>query len=80
MQLARTIRLLSAQPWACVFLATLFALVGVAFAAGWVPVSSVRRYLPGHEWIMAAICGVVAAFFAYCALTGLRSRNKTRIT
>ena len=76
MRLARAIRLFSAQPWANLFLAALLLLMGVAFLAGWVPSSSVRRYFPGHEWVMAAICSVVAALLIYCWLVGIRNRNK----
>ena len=75
MQLTPAIKLFSAQPWACVFLAVLFVLIGLALPAGWVPASSVRRYFPGHEWVMAAICWFIAGFFAYCALVGWRGKN-----
>ncbi len=76
MQLATTIKLFSAQPLACVFMAVLFVLMGVALPAGWIPPSSVRRYLPGHEWVMAALCIAAASFFVYCLLVGVRARKK----
>ena len=76
MPLNRAVKLFSAQPLASLVMAALFVLMGVALPAGWIPASAIRHYFPGYEWVMAAICCGVAAFFVYCWLVGVRRENK----
>ena len=76
MPLNRAVKLFSAQPLASLLMAALFVLIGVALPAGWIPDSTVRRYFPGHEWVMAALCCSVAVFFGYCWLVGIRDQKK----
>lgn len=77
MQNHRTIAILSESPWGCLVLAGLTVVLGTAFVADWLPSSDIPRYWPGHEWIMALLCGLLAALFIYCAIVGFRSRRKS---
>lgn len=67
----RATKLFSPRPWSSLVLAILMLCLGLVFVSGWVPSSVVPRYFPGHEWIMAALCLVMALFFGYCARLGL---------
>ena len=60
-----------AQPRSSALLASLLVLMGVAFVSGIVPTSPNHTYFPGHEWVIAAGCWILALFFAYCAMKGL---------
>lgn len=76
MHFRRAIDSLSASPRGCLVLAGLSVLIGVAFIAGWVPLSDTRRYLPGHEWFLAGLCWLFAAFLAYGARVGFLARGR----
>ncbi|MEP6591574.1 MAG: hypothetical protein ABJC19_10365 [Gemmatimonadota bacterium] len=63
----------SARPRSSLLLAILVLVIGGVFAFGRLPVS--QKYITGHEWHMAALCVVLAAFFTYCAVLGIRQRR-----
>lgn len=69
----RAVETFSARPWASILLAVLLLAIGALFVSGFLPKS--RKYFPGHEWYMAALCLVGAAFFTYSAVLGIRQRN-----
>ncbi|MEO8156662.1 MAG: hypothetical protein ABI648_02620 [Betaproteobacteria bacterium] len=73
---SRALEIFSQNPTACLVLAALLVVVAILFPSGWIPASAIPRYFPGHEWFMAALCLILAAFFAWCAVAGLRWRGK----
>ena len=70
------IKLFSQRPISTALLAIVVAGLGFVFVIGWVPDSPNRRYFPGHEWLIAAICWGLALFFGYCCYLGFRDRRE----
>jgi hypothetical protein len=50
----------------------LLVVLGAVATSGLVPASSSRTYFVGHEWLLAAVCWLMAAFFTFCAIKGWR--------
>ena len=73
MRIGPMVNALSSQPWGSLVLAVLALLAGVVFASGWLPPA--KKYMSGHEWVMAAMCVLLALFFIYCAAVGFRKRS-----
>lgn len=73
MKLPTVVNTFSPQPWLSLLLALLVMLMAFLFLSGWIP--SARKYFPGHEWVMAAICAGLALFFVVCAVIGFRERR-----
>jgi len=69
----RAIEAFSARPWASLLLAVLMLAIGALFVSGLLPKS--QKYIADHEWYMGALCLAGAAFFAYCAVLGIRQRH-----
>ena len=66
------------RPRSSAVLAVLLVCLGVIMVSGLVPVSPNRRYFPGHEWLLAMVCWLLAALFGYCAQQGLKQRSDRR--
>ena len=73
MRIGLIVNALSSQPWGSLVLAVLTLLAGGLFASGWLPPA--KKYLPGHDWVMAAVCVLLALLFTYCAVVGFRKRS-----
>ena len=69
----RAVETFSARPWTSLLLAVLALMIGGVFLSGLLPTS--QKYVAGHEWCMAKLCVLGAAFFAYCAVLGIRQRR-----
>ena len=69
----RAVESFSTRPWASLLLAVLALVTGGVFLSGLLPTS--QKYVAGHEWYMATLCVFGAAFFAYCAVLGIRQRR-----
>lgn len=67
---SKSVALFAARPLSSAVLALLLLVMGFIMISGLVPTSPVRKYLPGHEWLLAAACWVLALFFGYCAAKG----------
>lgn len=70
--LSNTLDLFSARPLSSLVLALLLVLLGVVAVSRLVPASDSRRYFAGHEWLLATVCWLMAAFFTFCAIKGWR--------
>ena len=66
----KSVALFSSRPLSSAVLALLLLVMGVVMLSGLVPISPNRKYFPGHEWLLAAVCWVLALFFGYCAAKG----------
>ena len=75
-KLDQTINVFAARPWSSLVLALLMLCLGALVLSGWIPSSPNRRYFPGHEWVLASLCGVVGLFFAHCARVGLGKQKQ----
>jgi hypothetical protein len=71
MQIRSSIASFVSRPRSSAVLAVLLVLLGIVFVSGVIPDSPNRRYLPGHEWLLASLCWVLALLFGYCARQGL---------
>ena len=69
----RTIEAFSARPTSSLVLAIVMLVIGGVFISGLLPTS--QKYIAGHDWYMAALCGAGAVFFIYCAVLGIRQRR-----
>ena len=77
--LSNTLDLFIARPLSSLVLALLLVSLGVVAVSGLVPASGNRTYFAGHEWLLAAVCWLMAAFFTFCAIKGWRlSAHQTR--
>jgi len=65
-----------ARPRSSVALALLCVVIGILFMSGHVPVSPNRKYLPGHQWLLASISWILAVLFGYCASKGFKMRSR----
>lgn len=72
MSLPNTLGLFTARPLSSLVLALLLVLLGVVAVSGLVPASGNRTYFSGHEWLLAAVCWLMSAFFTFCAIKGWR--------
>jgi hypothetical protein len=68
--------LFSKQPYACLILAGLFAVIGLALLFELIPASPNRPSAAHTQWIIEALCACAACFFVYCAIVGLRAKAK----
>ena len=76
MRNVEAIRAFSSSPRLSLVLAALQIVIGLVMVLGLVPASTTRRYIPGHEWILAAMAWLLALFFGFCAVKGLRSKGR----
>ncbi len=76
MRLLTVVYAFSSQPWRSLMLALFVLLIACLFLSGWLPPA--KKYLPGHEWLMAVVCSGLALFFAICAFIGFRKRGNRR--
>ena len=80
MPISKSVALFAARPLSSAVLALLLLSMGLIMVSGLVPASPSRKYLPGHEWLLSAVCWALALFFGYCAAKGrslkLRDRKK----
>lgn len=65
-----SIALFSARPRSSAVLAVLLLVLGLVCVSGLVPLSPNRRYFPGHAWLLASVCWVLAGFLGWCAARG----------
>jgi hypothetical protein len=70
MSSSRSVALFASRPWSSAVLALLFVVIGLVVVSGLVPESPNRKYFPGHEWLLASVCWILALFFGYCAARG----------
>jgi hypothetical protein len=70
--LSNTLNLFTARPLSSLVLALLMVLLGVVAVSGIIPASGSRRYFAGHEWLLAAVCWLIAALFTFSAIKGWR--------
>jgi len=73
MRLPTVVNVFISQPWRSLLLALLALLMACLFLSGWLPPA--KKYLPGHEWLMAVVCSGLALFFVICAFIGFRKRS-----
>ncbi len=69
---SKTLDLFTSRPLSSLVLALLMVLLGVVAVSGIVPASDIRRYFAGHEWLLAAVCWLMAAIFTFSAIKGWR--------
>jgi len=72
MNISYAVKLFAQRPLSCAVLAAVLLGMGILFISGWIPDSPNRRYIPGHEWLLAILSWAIALFFAYCWRVGLR--------
>lgn len=78
MSLRSSLSIFIDRPNSTAVLAFLFVVLGLVSASGLVPVGANRTYFPGHEWLLDALCWVVAISFGYCAVIGRKSRAQRK--
>ncbi len=66
------------RPRSSAALALLLVLMGIISVSGLLPISPNRKYLAGHEWLLASFCWSLALTFGYCAFRGLTVRSRAR--
>ena len=74
MSLRSSLELFVDRPRSSAVLALILVVMGLVSISGFVPLSPNRWYFAGHVWLLASLCWALAAFFGYCAITGLKSR------
>ncbi len=75
---SKSMVLFTSRPLSSAVLAFLLLLLGLVIVSDLVPTSPNRKYVPGHEWVLAAASWALALFFGYCAAKGRNRKLRER--